>query len=87
MILFAAQVPFAVGIRVMQSATVNFKRKQVSWGGDGELASMADHGVLSALHATKKLFDNGMAREAFVEMCESEYVQKVLTPYNLDPTP
>ena len=35
--------------------------------GDDVLSAMSEHNVSGALHATKKLFDNGVARENFMQ--------------------
>ena len=43
-----------------------FVRHQVSLCSDDILGTMKDFGVGGALHSTKKLFDNGTAREGFL---------------------
>ena len=42
-------------------------RHQVSLCGDDVLTAMSAHNVLGAMHATEKLFDNGVARENFMQ--------------------
>ena len=42
-------------------------RHQVSLCGDDVLSAMSDRNVLGALHATKKLFDNGIAKDNFMQ--------------------
>ena len=52
-------------------------RHKVSLCGDDVMGTMKDVGVRGALHATKKLFASGAAREGFLELLRETILDPV----------